>query len=77
MDWNVQWDTRAAEIIAATGHLTLATLPVTLKAHLRAADTPRLHGSRRLGELLADLSKACGRGFGDGQPGPCSCRPTG
>ena len=77
MDWNVQWDSRAAEIIAATGHLTLDTLTVTLKAHVSATDTPRLHASARLGELLADLSKAWAPGLGDGQPGPSSCRPTG
>ena len=30
MDFNVQWDTRAAEIVAAAADLTLAPLPVTL-----------------------------------------------
>ncbi len=53
MDWNVQWDTRAAEILAATAQLTLVTLPATLKAHLRAADMLRLRASGPLGELLA------------------------
>jgi inosine-uridine nucleoside N-ribohydrolase len=42
----VQFDTRAAQILAATAtRLTLVTLPVTLKAHLRAADLPRLRAS--------------------------------
>ena len=56
-DWNVQWDTRAAEIVAATADLTLTTLPVTLKAHLRAADLPRLRAAGPLGELLARQSE--------------------
>jgi purine nucleosidase len=57
MDWNVQWDTRAAEILAATANLTLVTLPATLKAHLRAADLPRLRASGPLGKLLARQSE--------------------
>jgi purine nucleosidase len=58
-DWNVQWDTRAAAVVAgAATHLTLATLPATLKAHLRAADLPRLCASGPLGELLARQSEA-------------------
>ena len=59
MDWNVQWDTRAAEIVGgAAAQLTLATLPATLQAHLRAADLPRLRASGSLGELLARQSEA-------------------
>jgi inosine-uridine nucleoside N-ribohydrolase len=58
MDFNAQWDTRAAEIVAATADLTLVTLPATLRAHLRAADLPRLRGSGPLGELLARQSEA-------------------
>jgi len=53
MDWNVQFDTRAAQILAATAVLTLVTLPVALKAHLRAADLPRLRACGPLGQLLA------------------------
>lgn len=64
MDWNVQWDTRAAEIVAATAELTLVTLPVTLKAHLRAADLPRLRASGPLGALLARQIKAHARDRG-------------
>ena len=58
MDWNIQWDTRAAEIVAATAELTLATLPMTLQAHLRTADLPRLRASGPLGELVARQSEA-------------------
>lgn len=58
-DWNVQWDTGAALTVAASaGDLTLVPLPVTLKAHLRARDLPRLRRSGPLGELLARQSKA-------------------
>lgn len=57
MDWNIQWDTRAAEIVSASADLTLATLPMTLKAHLRAADLPRLRASGPLGELIARQSE--------------------
>src|SRR5215472_1219642 len=70
MDWNVQWDTRAAEILtAASGELTLVTLRVTLKAHLRATDMPRLRASGRLGELLADQSEAWAQDSGMGNLG--------
>ena len=59
MDWNVQWDTRAAQIVGGAGvRLTLAALPATLQAHLRAADLPRLRASGALGELLARQSEA-------------------
>lgn len=58
-DWNVQWDTRAAEVVAAAAtQLTLVTFAATLKSHLRAADLPRLRASGRLGELLASQSEA-------------------
>jgi inosine-uridine nucleoside N-ribohydrolase len=60
MDFNVQQDTRAAEIVAATADLTLVPLPATLKAYLRAADLPRLRACGPLGELLARQGKAQG-----------------
>jgi purine nucleosidase len=63
MDWNVQFDIRAAQILAATSEFTLVTLPVTLNAHLRAADLPRLRASGPLGELLARQSEAHGEDF--------------
>lgn len=58
MDWNLQCDTQAARVVALTARLTLATLPVTGKAHLRAAHLPRLRASGPLGELLARQAKA-------------------
>jgi inosine-uridine nucleoside N-ribohydrolase len=61
MDWNVQWDTTAARVVAGAGDLTLVPLPVTLKAHLRAADLPRLRASGPLGRLLAAQGVAHGQ----------------
>ncbi|MBA2415649.1 MAG: nucleoside hydrolase [Geodermatophilaceae bacterium] len=57
-DFNVQWDTRAAQVLAGAAELTLVTLPATLQAPLRAADLPRLRRSGPLGELLARQSEA-------------------
>ena len=57
-DFNIQWDTRAAEIVATTAaDLTLVTLPATLTAHLRASDFPRLRASGPLGAMLADQTE--------------------
>lgn len=54
MDLNVHCDTRAAQIVLATGaDLTLATLPATMHAQLRAAHLPALRATGPLGELLA------------------------
>ena len=62
MDWNVQWDTRAATIVfAAATELTLATLSATLAAHLRAGHLPRLRAAGPLGELIARQSEAHAR----------------
>jgi len=61
MDWNVQWDTSAARVVAGAADLTLVPLPVTLKAHLRAADLPRLRASGPLGRLLAAQGEAHGQ----------------
>jgi inosine-uridine nucleoside N-ribohydrolase len=61
MDFNVQWDTRAAEVVASTAQLTLVTLPATLAAHLRRADVPRLRAAGSLGRLLAQQGEAHGR----------------
>jgi purine nucleosidase len=58
MDFNVQWDTRAAEVVAATARLTMVTLPATLNAYLRRADLPRLRTAGPLGQLLARQSEA-------------------
>jgi purine nucleosidase len=61
MDFNVQWDARAAEVVAATARLTLVTLPATLNAHLRRTDLPRLRAAGPLGQLLARQSEAHGQ----------------
>jgi purine nucleosidase len=62
MDFNVQWDTRAAEIVAtAAGRLTLATLSATLMAPLRERDLSRLRATGPLGTLLARQSEVYGR----------------
>jgi purine nucleosidase len=60
MDFNMQWDTRAAEVVATTARLTLVTLPATLDAHLGRADLPRLRAAGPLGQLLARQSEAHG-----------------
>jgi purine nucleosidase len=58
-DWNVQWDTGAAEVVAASAErLTLTPFSATLRAHLRAAELPRLRGSGALGQLLARQAEA-------------------
>jgi inosine-uridine nucleoside N-ribohydrolase len=61
MDWNVQCDTRASAILAERAKLTLVPLPVTLRAHLRGADLPRVRASGPVGELLALQSEVHGR----------------
>ena len=61
MDFNVQCDTRAVELLAGSGaSLTLVPLPVTLNAHLRARDLTRLRASGSLGQLLARQAEAHG-----------------
>lgn len=59
MDWNVQCDVAAAEVVlAAAGDLTLVPLPPTLGTWLTSADLPRLRAAGRLGELLARQAQA-------------------
>jgi inosine-uridine nucleoside N-ribohydrolase len=59
MDWNVQCDTNAAQVVFAnTTNLTFVTVSSTLKAHLRRAHLPRLRASGPLGELLAGQAEA-------------------
>jgi inosine-uridine nucleoside N-ribohydrolase len=61
MDWNVQCDTNAAEVVFAnTTNLTLVTVPPTFKAHLRGAHLERLRAAGPLGALLARQSEAHG-----------------
>ncbi len=57
-DWNVQCDTRAAEVVAAAADLTLVTMPVSMRAHLRVRDLPRLRAAGAVGALLARQSEA-------------------
>ncbi|MET1040273.1 MAG: nucleoside hydrolase [Acidimicrobiales bacterium] len=53
-DFNIQCDTRAAEVVAASGaDLTLALLPITAEVHLRGRDLPRLRTAGVLGRLFA------------------------
>jgi inosine-uridine nucleoside N-ribohydrolase len=71
LDYNVQFDTAAARIVAgAAAPLTLATLPATLQAPLRAADLPRLRASGPLGELVAGQSEAHAVSSGKARLGP-------
>jgi inosine-uridine nucleoside N-ribohydrolase len=59
MDWNVQCDTNAAEVVFAnTTRLTMVTVPTAFKAHLRAAHLPRLRNAGGLGALLAAQAEA-------------------
>jgi purine nucleosidase len=67
-DWNVQWDSRAAEVVAGSARrLTLTPFSATLRAHLRAAHLPRLRASGALGGLLARQAEAYAtdRGFAE------------
>lgn len=64
MDWNVQWDTHAARIVAASADLTLVTLAATMHAQLCAGDLPRLRAAGPLGQLIADQGEAHGQDFG-------------
>lgn len=68
-DWNVQCDTRAAEVVAATADLTMCTIPGTIRATLRAAHLPRLASSGPLGALLARQSAAYAQDNGLGELG--------
>jgi purine nucleosidase len=69
-DFNVQWDTRAARIVAVAADLTLATLTATLRAPLRAAHLPRLRACGPLGELLAAQTEAHAADSGKVRLGP-------
>ena len=59
MDWNVQCDPYAAEVVfAAASHLTLVTIPAACKAHLRRSHLVRLRAAGPLGALLAGQAEA-------------------
>ena len=59
-DWNVQCDTRAAEIVNGLAQLTIVPLAATVKVHLRAAHLPRLRACGPLGDLMAHQAEAYG-----------------
>lgn len=64
MDWNVQCDTRAAElVVAGAGDLTIVSLAVTVKVHLREAALAPLADSGPLGSLLAHQARAHASAF--------------
>jgi purine nucleosidase len=58
MDFNIQCDTRAAEIVTAVADVTLVMLSVAIAAQLRGVHLPRLRTMGELGALLADQSEA-------------------
>jgi inosine-uridine nucleoside N-ribohydrolase len=59
MDWNVQCDTDAAQVVFASAtDLTIATVPVTFKAHLRESHLARLRAAGAFGALLAHQARA-------------------
>lgn len=59
MDWNLQWDTQAAQtVVHAVGALTLVPLPAALSAPVRDRELPRLRASGPLGQLLAKQCQA-------------------
>jgi inosine-uridine nucleoside N-ribohydrolase len=53
-DFNVQWDTLAAQVVAdGARDLTLVTLADTVRTHLREDDLPGVRATGPLGELIA------------------------
>jgi len=59
MDWNLQCDTNAAQVVFSHAtDLTIVTVPTPIKAHLRAAHLARLHAAGPLGALLAQQAQA-------------------
>jgi len=59
MDWNVQCDTVAAQMVFATAaQCTLVTIPAACQAHLRRSHLGRLRVAGPLGALLARQAEA-------------------
>ena len=58
LDFNIQCDTAAAEIVLAAATTTLVPLSVAIQAQLRRAELDRLRAAGPIGELLARQSEA-------------------
>jgi purine nucleosidase len=64
MDFNVCCDPHAAQLVfAASPALTLVSLTASIKAHVRAADVPRLQAAGPMGGLLARQALAVAEQF--------------
>ncbi len=70
MDFNVQWDTRAAEVVAATAQLTLVTLSATLSAHLRRTDPLPRAGCWTTGTVARSAGRGARTDESDGAARP-------
>jgi inosine-uridine nucleoside N-ribohydrolase len=57
-DWNVQCDSRAAQIVEGLANLTVVPLAATVKVHLRAGHLPRLRTAGELGALMVRQAEA-------------------
>ena len=64
-DWNVQCDTRAAEIVFTRSNPTIVSLAAAIGCQLRERDLPRLRAAGRAGELLARQSETHGIDHGN------------
>jgi inosine-uridine nucleoside N-ribohydrolase len=58
MDFNVQCDTHAADIVTQSADVTLVPPTLSIHAQLRVAHLPRLRQAGALGQLLAAQSEA-------------------
>jgi inosine-uridine nucleoside N-ribohydrolase len=56
-DFNVQCDTKAADIVISAARVTFVPLPVAMQAQLRGRDLGRLRASGPIGALLARQSE--------------------
>jgi inosine-uridine nucleoside N-ribohydrolase len=63
-DFNVQCDTKAADIVLGAARVTLVPLPVAMHAQLRRRDLDRLRTSGPIGALLARQSETYGSDSG-------------
>lgn len=64
-DWNVQWDTRAMEIVLnAQTHITLVPYPVAMLAPLTERDLAEIEHRGPVGEMVARQSRAWARKMG-------------